>query len=166
MNSEVRHKASETSPFLLVFFMIGRFALLQTRRALRPDDIRGSNYEQYRDALQPQPHAQSNRSPFVVKPEIWKEVAMIRHKKSRIYRVKDSTCTVSEFKKSLSVSVNEVTEYSRPTKHASAFSKVFTRCEVAVRAGLPTTWSNRESLEQLLRDIWAFGFAFASHMSD
>ena len=91
---------------------------------------------------------------------------MIRHKKSRIYRVKDSTCTVSEFRKSLSVSVNEVTEYSRPTKHASAFSKVFARCEVAVKAGLPTTWSNRESLEQLLRDVWAFGFAFASHMSD
>ena len=89
---------------------------------------------------------------------------MIRHKKSRIYRVKDSTCTVSEFRKSLSVSVNEVTEDSRPTKHASAFSKVFTRCEVAVKAGLPTTWSNRESLEQLLRDIWAFGFAFASYV--
>ena len=61
---------------------------------------------------------------------------MIRHKKSRIYRVKDSTSTVSEFRKSLSVSVNEVTEYSRPTKHASAFSKEFTRCEVAVKAGL------------------------------
>ena len=87
---------------------------------------------------------------------------MIRHKKFRVYRVKDSTCIVSEF----SVSVNEVTRYSRPTKHASTFSKVFTRCEVAVKAGLPTTWSNRESLEQLLRDIWAFGFAFASHMSD
>ena len=61
---------------------------------------------------------------------------MIRRKKSRIYRVKDSTCTVSEFRKSLSVSVNEVTEYSRPTKHASTFSKVFTRCEVVVKAGL------------------------------
>lgn len=73
---------------------------------------------------------------------------------------------VSEFRKSLCVSVNEITEYSRPTKHASAFSKVFPRCEVAVRAGLPNSWSNSESVEKLLRDIWAFGFALASHISD
>ena len=30
--------------------------VLQTRHALRPDDIRGTSYEQYRDTLQPQSH--------------------------------------------------------------------------------------------------------------
>ena len=74
--------------------------------------------------------------------------------------------SASEFRKSLSINMNEVTEYSRPTKHASAFNKVFTRCEVAVKAGLPNSWGNTESVEKLLRDIWAFGFAFASHLSD
>ena len=59
--------------------------------------------------------------------------------------------------------LNEITrEYSRLPKHDSAFSKVFTRCKVAVRVGLPKSWSNSESLEHLLRDIWAPGFAFAS----
>ena len=152
---------------LISLHIVNYFLLsLQTRRALRPDDIRGTSYEQYRDALQPQRHPKPTRSPFVVKQEVWKDVAMIRHKKSRMYRIGESIGAISEFRKSLCVSVNEITEYSRPTKHASAFSKVFTRCEVAVRAGLPNSWSNSESLEQLLRDIWAFGFAFASHMSE
>lgn len=140
--------------------------VMQTRRALRIDDIRGTSYEQYRDALQRQRHPKESRSPFVVKPEVWKDVFMIRHKKSQVYRPGASLSAVSEFKKSLCVSVNEITEYSRPTKHASAFSRVFTRCEVAVKAGLPNSWSNSESVEKLLRDIWAFGFAFASYLSD
>ena len=133
---------------------------------MRPDDIRGTSYEQYRDALQPQRHPKSTPIPFVVKQEIWKDVALIRHKKSRMYHVDQSAGSVSEFRKSLCVGVNEITEYSRPTKSASAFNKVFTRCEVAVKAGLPNSWSNADSVEKLLRDIWAFGFAFASHLSD
>lgn len=133
---------------------------------MRPDDIRGTSYEQYRDALQPQHHPRSPAIPFVVKQEIWKDVALIRHKKSRMYQVDKSAVSVSEFRKSLCVGVNEITEYSRPTKQASAFNRVFTRYEVAVKAGLPNSWNNTDSVEKLLRDIWAFGFAFASHLSD
>ena len=139
--------------------------VLQTRHALRPDDIRGTSYEQYRETLQSQGHPKPSGCPFVVKPDVWKEVAMIRHKKSRMYKL-DEKAMGSEFKKSLCISVNEVTEYSRPTKHASAFSKVFTRWEVTVKPGLPNSWNNSEAVEKLLRDIWAFAFALASHMSD
>ena len=102
----------------------------------------------------------------MVKPEIWKNVALIRHKKARIFRLGESADSASEFKKSLCVSVNEITEYSRPKKDASTFNKVFTRCEVVVKAGLPSSWSNTEAVEKLLRDSWAFGFAFATHLSD
>ena len=140
--------------------------VLQTRHALRPDDIRGTNYEQYRDTLQPQSQAKPSRCPFVVKSEVWKDVAMIRHKKSRMYKLDEVMAMTSEFRKSLCISVNEVTEYSRPTKNASTFSKVFTRWEVTVKPGLPNSWSNSEAVEKLLRDIWAFAFALASHMSD
>ena len=140
--------------------------VLQTRHALRPDDIRGTSYEQYRDTLQPQSHPKPSRCPFVVKPDVWKDVAMIRHKKSRMYKLDEVMAMGSEFRKSLCISVNEVTEYSRPTKHASAFSKVFTRWEVTVKPGLPNSWGNSEAVEKLLRDIWAFAFALACHMSD
>lgn len=140
--------------------------VLQTRHALRSEDIRGTAYEQYRDILQSQNHAHASRCPFVVKPEVWKEVALIRHKKSRIYKLDEDLAMLSEFRKALRISVNEVTEYSRPTKHASAFSKVFTRWEVVVKAGLPNSWSNSEAVEKLLRDIWAFSFALASHLSE
>lgn len=140
--------------------------VLQTRHALRSEDIRGTSYEQYRDTLQPQHHPQPSRCPFVVKPEVWKDVAMIRHKKSRMYKQDAYITMESEFRKALCISVNEVTEYSRPTKHASAFSKVFTRWEVVVKAGLPNSWSNNEAVEKLLRDIWAFSFALASHLSE
>lgn len=140
--------------------------VLQTRHALRSEDIRGTAYEQYRDILQSQNHAHASRCPFVVKPEVWKEVALIRHKKSRTYKLDEDLAMLSEFRKALRISVNEVTEYSRPTKHASAFSKVFTRWEVVVKAGLPNSWSNSEAVEKLLRDIWAFSFALASHLSE
>ena len=140
--------------------------VLQTRHALRPDDIRGTSYEQYRDTLQSQLHPKPSRCPFVVKPEVWKDVAMIRRKKSRIYKLDEHVVMESEFRKGLRISVSEVTEYSRPTKHASAFSKVFTRWEVTVKTGLPNSWSNSEAVEKLLRDIWAFSFALASHLSD
>lgn len=140
--------------------------VLQTRHALRSDDIRGTSYEQYRDTLQPQAHPKSSRCPFVVKPELWKDVAMIRHKKSRMFKLEEHMAMESEFRKGLCISVNEVTEYSRPTKHASAFSKVFTRWEVTVKTGLPNSWSNSEAVEKLLRDIWAFAFALASHLTE
>lgn len=140
--------------------------VLKTRPALSSDDIRGTSYEQYRDALQPQPQLKPSSCPFVVKPEIWKNVALIRHKKARIFRLGESADSASEFKKSLCVSVNEITEYSRPKMDASTFNKVFTRCEVVVKAGLPSSWSNTEAVEKLLRDSWAFGFAFATHLSD
>ena len=67
---------------------------------------------------------------------------MIRHKKSRIYRVKDSTCTVSEFRKSLSVSLNEVTEYSRPTKHASDFSKLLSKPVYLLLGATGSRWNS------------------------
>lgn len=140
--------------------------LLQTRHALRSEDIRGTAYEQYRDTLQPQHSAQASRCPYAVKPEVWKEVALIRHKKSRIYKLNEDLAMQSEFRKALRISVNEVTEYSRPTKHVSAFSKVMTRWEVVTKAGLPNSWSNSEAVEKLLRDIWAFAFTLASHLSD
>ena len=144
-----------------------RFALM-TRRALPNDQILGTTYEQYRDVLLPQTHPRASRSPFVAKQELWKDVALVRHKKSRIYRLDPSRYNwfESNFRKSLSIRVIVVTEYSRPTKHASAFSKVFTRCEVACKPELPNSWGNTQAWKSHLRNVWAFAFALASDMSE
>ena len=83
-----------------------------------------------------------------------------------MYTLNESVDFESDFKRSLCVNVNEITEYSRPKRNASEFNQVFTRYEVLVKAGLPCSWSNTESVEKLLREIWCFGFDFASHLSE
>ena len=142
--------------------------LLQSRRALAPADIRGTGYEKYRDALKPAPRARSADCPFVVKEEVWKDVALIRHKKSRIYRLDPDlpSSSTSEFRRSLTVYFSDVTEYSRPVRNVSEFNKVHTRCEVSVQAALPSSWGNSDEMKRFLRDIWAFAFAFSSHVSN
>ena len=83
-----------------------------------------------------------------------------------MYTLDESVDFESDFKRSLRVNMNEITEYSRPKRNASEFNQVLTRCEVLVKAGLPCSWSNTESVEKLLREIWCFGFDFASHLSE
>ena len=83
-----------------------------------------------------------------------------------MYTLDESVDFESDFKRSLRVNVNEITEYSRPKRKPSEFNQVFTRYEVLVKAGLPCSWSNTESVDNLLREIWCFGFDFASHLSE
>ena len=83
-----------------------------------------------------------------------------------MYTLGESADVESDFKRSLCVNVNEITEYSRPKRNASGFNQVLTRYEVLVKAGLPCSWSNTESVDNLLREIWCFGFDFASHLSE
>ena len=83
-----------------------------------------------------------------------------------MYTLEESADFESNFRRSLCVNVNEITEYSRPKKNASEFNQELTRCEVVVKAGLPCSWSNTESVDNLLREIWSFGFDFASHLSE
>ena len=83
-----------------------------------------------------------------------------------MYTFDESADFESDFKRSLCVNVDEITEYSRPKRNASEFNQVFTRYEVFVKAGLPCSWSNTESVKKLLREIWCFGFDFASHLSE
>ena len=83
-----------------------------------------------------------------------------------MYTLDESADFESDFKRSLCVYVSEITEYSRPKRNASEFNQVFTRYEVLVKAGLSCRWSDTESVEKLLREIWCFGFDFASHLSE
>ena len=83
-----------------------------------------------------------------------------------MFTLEESVDFESDFKRSLRVNVNEITEYSHPKRNASEFNQVFTRYEVLVNAGLPCSWSNTESVKNLLREMWDFGFEFASYLSE
>ena len=141
-----------------------RFMLLSSR-VLCSDDIRDTEYDKYRGFLEPKPRATNSGIPFQVSKEMWKDVVLIRHKKARVFRLNPLlTFGASDFMSKMAVCVSSIMEYSRPTRHASAFSRVFERCEVSLSPVMPSDWADSE-IEQFLRDIWAFAFALSSYLA-
>ena len=141
-----------------------RFMLL-SRRSLGSHDIRGTDYDKYRDVLKPKHHV-DGECPFEVDNDVWKDVVLVRHRKSRKFRSDPVPGGMTSLSRpAFSVEINDVTEYSRPTREVSKFSKVLPRCEVSVQVELPSNLVDGDEIKQLLRDIWAFAFDFSTEMS-
>ena len=139
--------------------------MLLSRRALGSEEIQGTDYDKYRGLLEPKPRATHSGIPFKVKQEVWKEVVLIRQKKAKMFRLDPQLAhSASEFMSAMTIKVAAIMEYSRPTRHASAFNKAFERYEVSLHPALPSNWTEIE-VEQFLRNIWAFSFALSSYLA-
>ena len=135
--------------------------LLQSRRSLTRNDIVGTEYEMYMDILERKPpSSQVTKKPkqlFEIKEDLWKQVFMVRHKKTRRYR--------QQTNHSLFVDLSEVTEYSRPKSECSSFRKVFTRHEVNLELEPPELSADEITVSQFLRNVWIQAFRLSDSLS-
>ena len=134
--------------------------LLQSRYALALSDIRDTKYAKYQCILEPS----TGEQPFTVQEELWKDVRLIRH-----YKSKKFTCASRQggFLSGLTAYLNEVTEYSRPLgpEKVGEFREKHTRWEVSLEAKLPEDLAAKETVKTFLEEVWKFAFALSSFVS-
>ena len=134
--------------------------LLQSRYALAPSDIRDTKYAKYQRILEPS----TGEQPFTVQEELWKDVRLVRH-----YKSKKFTCASRQggFLSGLTAYLNEVTEYSRPLgpEKVGEFREKHTRWEVSLEAKLPEDLAAKETVKTFLEEVWKFAFALSSFVS-
>ena len=134
--------------------------LLQSRYALALSDIRDTKYAKYQCILEPS----TGEQPFTVQEELWKNVRLIRH-----YKSKKFTCASRQggFLSGLTAYLNEVTEYSRPLgpEKVGEFREKHTRWEVSLEAKLPEDLAAKETVKTFLEEVWKFAFALSSFVS-
>ena len=134
--------------------------LLQSRHALATSDIRDTKYAKYQRVLEPS----TGEQPFTVQEELWKNVRLIRH-----YKSKKFTCASRQggFLSGLTAYLNEVTEYSRPLgpEKVGEFREKHTRWEVSLEAKLPEDLAAKETVKTFLEEVWKFAFALSSFVS-
>ena len=128
--------------------------LLQSRYALAPSDIQDTKYAKYQRILEPS----TGEQPFTVQEELWKDVRLIRH-----YKSKKFTCASRQggFLSGLTAYLNEVTEYSRPLgpEKVGEFREKHTRWEMSLEAKLPEDLAAKETVKTFLEEVWKFAFA-------
>ena len=134
--------------------------LLQSRYALALSDIRDTKYAKYQCILEPS----TGEQPFTVQEELWKDVRLIRH-----YKSKKFTCASRQggFLSGLTAYLNEVTEYSRPLgpEKVGEFREKHTRWEMSLEAKLPEDLAAKETVKTFLEEVWKFAFALSSFVS-
>ena len=134
--------------------------LLQSRYALALSDIQDTKYAKYQRILEPS----TGEQPFTVQEELWKDVRLIRH-----YKSKKFTCASRQggFLSGLTAYLNEVTEYSRPLgpEKVGEFREKHTRWEMSLEAKLPEDLAAKETVETSLEEVWKFAFALSSFVS-
>ena len=128
------------------FWMAGKPTygfFLQSRYKLQLRNIQDTKYAHYQRVLEAGNQAQSR--PFSVPEDLWKDVPLIRFVKS----TKFTQATAGEdFLSSLTVSVDEVSEYSRPTQEVDVFSrKISSRWEVSLEAALPRDLTEKQMVK-------------------
>lgn len=139
--------------------------LLQSRRSLNKDEIHGTEYEVYMDIMQNMPPTskvtKKQKQLFEIKEDLWKQVFMVRHKKTRRFRDLSS----DQDSASLFIDITEVTEYSRPKAECSCFRKVFTRHELNLELEPPLLSADESTLSQFLLKVWRHAFRLSDSLS-
>ena len=136
--------------------------LLQTRYILQPQDIPQAKYERYKRVLQVGNQGNSSGLPFSIQEDLWKDVKLIRSVKSTKFRQKKGK---RGFLTDLTVSLDEVTEYSRPTQSVNMFGRMKSRWEVSLKAVLPKDLTDKDMVQKFLEDVWKFSFQLSSFVS-
>ena len=135
--------------------------LLHSRYEMSQQDIRDTKYAQYQHVLRSGSEMQSGK-PFVVKEDQWKDVRLIRFIKSTKFK-RDSA--KRDFMSNLTVYLDEVTEYSRPSHQVGVFQKEITRWELSIEAALPEDLTEKETVERVLHELWEYSFSLSSFLS-
>ena len=138
--------------------------LLQSRYILQPQDTPQAKYERYRRVLQVRNQCDSSDLPFSIQEDLWKDVKLIRSVKSTKFTQKQENRGLST---DLTVSLDEVHEYSRPTESVNKFGKVKSRWEVSLKAVLPKDLPDKDKdmVQKFLQDVWEFSFQLSSFVS-
>ena len=135
--------------------------LLHSRYEMSQQDIRDTKYAQYQHVLRSGSEMQSEK-PFVVKEDQWKDVRLIRFIKSTKFK-RDSA--KRDFMSNLTVYLDEVTEYSRPSHQVGVFQKEITRWELSIEAALPEDLTEKETVKRFLHELWEYSFSLSSFLS-
>ena len=132
--------------------------LLHSRYEMSPQETRDTKYEQYQDVLRKGSQMHSGR-PFVVKEDQWKDVRLIRFIKSTKFK-RDSA--ERDFMSNLTVYLDEVTEYSRPSHQVGVFQKQITRWQLSIEAALPEDLTEKETVKRFLHELWKYSLCLSS----
>ena len=135
--------------------------LLHSRYEMSPQDTRDTKYAQYQDVLRWGSQMHSGR-PFVVKEDQWKDVRLIRFIKSTKFKRDPAE---RGFMSNLTVYLDEVTEYSRPSHQVGVFQKEITRWELSIEAALPEDLTKKETVRRFLHELWEYSFSLSSFLS-
>lgn len=136
--------------------------LLQSRYILQPQDTPQAKYERYQRVLQVRNQCDSSDLPFSIQEDLWKDVKLIRSVKSTKFTQKQENRGLST---DLTVSLDEVYEYSRPTESVNKFGKVKSRWEVSLKAVLPKDLTDKDMVQKFLQNVWEFSFQLSSFVS-
>ncbi len=128
---------------------------------MKPDEISGTNYEQYANILKPVPNADT---PFSIDENLWKDVRIIRFSKSR--HLKACANVQNDFLSGLTVYLDETEELSRPRENPGDFKHKVTRLEVCFKTEVPDDFGTKVTMRNFLRQLWDFAFAFSTCVSN
>ena len=135
--------------------------LLHSRYKMSPQDTLNTKYAQYQDVLRWGRQMQSGQ-PLVVKEDQWKDVRLIRFIKSTKFK-QDSA--ERGFTSNLTVYLDEVTEYSRPSQQVGVFQKEITRWELSIEAALPEDLTRKETVKRFLHELREYSISLSNFLS-
>ena len=98
---------------------------------------------------------QSGR-PFVGREDQWMDVRLTRFIKSTKFK-RDSADRDSM--SNLTVYLDEVTEYSRPSHQVGVFQKGIIRWELSIEAALPEDLTEKETVKRFLHELWKYSIS-------
>ena len=116
--------------------------LLHSRYEMSQQDIRDTKYAQYQHVLRRGSQMQSGR-PFVGREDQWMDVRLTRFIKSTKLK-RDSA--ERDSMSNLTVYLDEVTEYSRPSHQVGVFQKGITRWKFSMEAAFPEDLTEKKQL--------------------
>ena len=129
---------------------------------LNPNAVEKLRHKKYLDILRPRGGVVGkpvkSSCPFQINLELRNNLSLVRHHvKQQVYAYSSSE---QEFLSSTTVSLDEVTEYSR-LKVNGTFASVFKRFEMTLQPELPTNWTSREVMEKFAWHVWSLSFEIA-----
>ena len=129
--------------------------LLHSRYEMSQQDIRDTKYAQYQHVLRWGSQMQSGR-PFVSREDQWMDVRLTRFIKSTKFK-RDSA--EEDSMSNLTVYLDEVTEYSRPSHQVGVCQKGITRWELSIEAALPEDLTEKETVKRFLHELWKYSIS-------
>ena len=128
---------------------------LHSRYEMSQQDIRDTKYAQYQQVLRWGSQMQSGR-PFVGREDQWMDLRLTRFIKSTKFK---GDSAERDSMSNLMFYLDEVREYSRPSKQVGVFQKGITRWELSIEAALPEDPTEKETVKRFLHELWKYSIS-------